>query len=98
VEGNANLPYILAGQKNGGWNRFGYTNNVTMLGAMRSPYGYTAYKFEKAFRNVRLAQIRRAEGRINGFAARGYNVNGNNCMNAAYEVLSALGAPGMATY
>lgn len=96
VEGNANLPYIVPGQNNGGWNRFGYTNNVTMLNTMRSPYKYTAYKFERTFHDVTLAQIHRAEGIINGFPSRGYNVNGNNCMNAAYQVLSALGAPGMA--
>ncbi|MBD2769841.1 hypothetical protein IC235_18280 [Hymenobacter sp. BT664] len=96
VEGYASLPVIPRGVNNGGWNQFGYTNNATMLRTMRAPYGYTAYKFERAFRTVTLAQIHRAEGIINGFAARGYNVSGNNCMNASYEVLQALGAPGMA--
>lgn len=96
VEGWNNLSYIAPGLPNGGWNQFGYTNNISMLNVMRSPNGYTNYKFSVAFRAVTLTQIHRAEGVINNFSRRGYNVNGNNCMNAAYEVLNALSMPGMA--
>jgi len=96
VEGYNNLPYISAGSNNGGWSGVGYTNNVSMLNTMRSPYGYTAYKFEAGFRTVTSTQLQNAANIINRFPLRGYNVSGNNCMNAAYEVLKAVNAPGMA--
>lgn len=92
VENPGGSAVVVAGLNNGGWSGFGANGNVEMLGAMRAK-GYTNYKFEAAFRPVDPWRLDQAWRSLSRFPQRGYSVQGNNCMNASYEVLVQLGAP-----
>jgi hypothetical protein len=68
--------------------------------------GYNRMKYEVVKSQTVQHTVRLAEGNnvyneagnvIRNFPTRGYALARNNCMNAAYDVLAALGAPGVAT-
>lgn len=95
VENPGGQPNVAAGADNGGWLNYDLNSNVAMLNRMRGR-GYTAYKFEVGFRNVAQSTLTNASNILHNFPYRGYSVFNNNCSNATYEVLSSLGAPGLA--
>lgn len=108
VENPKGTPVIAPGLPNGGWfNSGGGGNNnteadaVEFLKSSMKQKGYTKYKHELSGGSTLLPsdtdQGNAARNIIAKFPNRGYNVVGNNCMDASYEVLQALGVSGMAS-
>ncbi len=87
VENTQGSPTVPVGGNNGGWYQINSTG-ANMFAVMKSSrYGYNRYKFENTFKPVTLDQVNNTINRIKGFPTRGYNVFGNNCMDASYETL-----------
>ena len=84
--------FTPVGGNNGGWNNQ-RTTQAQMFAEFRSR-GYNAYKFSQNFLIVTLARSNDGKAILNGFPGRGYNVSGNNCMNAVYDLLSNFSFPG----
>ena len=110
VENPNAIPLIAPGQTgNGGWSARTMHHSASEAAAWMKKRmkieGYTQYKCEflKGAPNglVPLAEGNTVEhnafwGIMNQFPTRGYALNGNNCMNASFEVLQALGASSVA--
>lgn len=95
IEGYNNQSYIKPGNYNGGWWAYASTGQ-NMYSVMKSyTYGYTGVKYTTSFFDVTSTQVNNAINVIKNFPYRGYNVSGNNCMNASYDVLRALGTPNL---
>ena len=89
-----NIPnaFTLPGLNNGGW-----TEQVSTQPQMFAQFGfrgYNSYKFSQNFLIVTLARSNAGKAILAGFKGRGYNVSGNNCMNATYDLLSNFSFPG----
>jgi hypothetical protein len=83
-------------QNNGGWMSTCATG-ATMLNTMKSAaYGYKNYKYRTSFSALSSTQRANAYSKISFFPNRGYSLAGNNCMNAAWDVLWELGTPNVA--
>ncbi len=95
VENPSGSYYVEPGKPNGGWYATA-SYGTTMFNAMKSK-GYTAYKYSANPFGIYYTQKDAALAKAKGMAGRGYRLNGNNCMNASYDVLSALGAKGLAS-
>jgi hypothetical protein len=92
VENPGGIYSVPAGSYNGGW--FAEGSYDGMMRAMRA-YGYTQYKFTASFFSTTTGREATAYGKASNFGGRGYLVAGNNCMNATYDVLYALGTPNL---
>ena len=89
-----NIPnaYIPAGVNNGGWN-FQRSTSAQMFADFKSRQ-YDRYKFSQNFLIVPIARSNAGNVIIAGFPGRGYNVYGNNCMDAVYQLLNNFSFPG----
>ena len=76
------------GGNNGGW-----SNQVSTRDQMINEFKarrYNRYKFGVAFVSTTAATSNYAKGLLAFFPSRGYNVAGNNCMNASYDVIASF--------
>ena len=90
VENSKGSPAVGLGGANGGW--WGTTaSGSIMFSVMKNTYGYSRYKFEKAFMNISTTRVTNSINEIKYFPNRGYLLLGNNCMNASYDVLNQGG-------
>jgi hypothetical protein len=94
VENPGGQAYVPPGGNNGGWWATASTGQ-TMYNAMKNR-GYQSYKFVANFYSVTSTNINNAYNYAINMPNRGYNVTGNNCMNASYDVLTAIRAPNVA--
>ncbi len=65
------------------------TSEQVMLDFFKNVYGYNSYRYS-TYGKVSKSTIDRAIGIMENFRTRGYNAVGNNCLNAAWDVLNAL--------
>lgn len=86
IENEKGSPIVFSGGNNGGW-WSQLSTQPQMLTAFRNR-GYNRYKFGQSFVSITLARSNQGKAILAGFPNRGYNLSGNNCMNAAYDVLS----------
>jgi hypothetical protein len=84
--------FTPAGGDNGGWQK--QVSTQAQMFAQFGAKGYNGYKFSQNFLIVTLARSNAGKAIISGFPGRGYNVSGNNCMNAVYDLLSNFSFPG----
>ena len=80
------------GGDNGGWTQ--QVSTQPQMFAQFGARGYNAYKFSQNFLIVTLARSNAGKAILAAFPGRGYNVSGNNCMNAVYNLLSNFSFPG----
>lgn len=86
VENPGGSPIVVDGFDNGGWTeRYDTLSEVT---AKFQSLGYDGIKVIK----IENAQPQQADNKIMYFPARGYNIDGNNCLDATVDVLRAYGA------
>lgn len=93
VEGNNGwfgvpLGFISQGDFNGGW-----TSQVSTQSQMFQEFRnrqYNRYKFGTSFTSTSFATSNVAKTLLSNFERRGYNLAGNNCMNAAYDVVATF--------
>jgi hypothetical protein len=85
-------PFTPAGGNNGGWTQ--QVSTQPQMFNLFTTRGYNGYKFSQNFLTVTLARSNAGKAILNGFPTRGYNVSGNNCMNAVYDLLSNFSFPG----
>lgn len=79
--------YVAPGGNNTGWAKY-FPSNAAMLNFMKNGgYAYNRYCFEKSFKDINKAQVDATYNKLVAFPGRGYQLNGNNCMNATYDVL-----------
>ena len=95
IEGYNNQSYIKPGNYNGGWWSTSTTGQGMYNIMKSSSYGYTGVKYRTAFFDVTATQVSNAISVIQNFPNRGYNLSGNNCMNASYDFLRALNTPNL---
>ena len=81
--------YIAPGTVNGGWNTSNSTQQL-MFSEFRGQRNYTFYKSTQ-YAVTTLAASNLAKNFLINFQYRGYAVASNNCMNACFDVLNALG-------
>lgn len=79
------------GSNNGGWNE--QVSTQSQMFALFTARRYNAYKFSQNFLVVTLARSNAGKTILAGFPGRGYNVSGNNCMNAVYDLLTNFSFP-----
>jgi hypothetical protein len=109
VENPDGTRVIKPGQVNGGWHLkevdfYSPYYAAQWMKQVMKQKGYTEYKNEYFKGNVDglvpLAENSNVEaeaaGIIQNFRSRGFNAFGNNCMNASFDVLQALGASDVA--
>ena len=79
--------YVAPGGNNTGWAKY-FATNAEMLNYMKNgPYSYNRYCFEKSFKDIYKYEVDATYNKLVAFPKRGYQLNGNNCMNATYDVL-----------
>ncbi len=93
VEGTNGLfnipnPFTAAGNNNGGW--WNQVSTQPQMIAQFKSRGYTSYKFGQSFLSTTQAISNNSKAILANFPGRGYNVVGNNCMNAAYDVIASF--------
>jgi hypothetical protein len=80
--------FTSPGSNNGGW-----WNQVSTQPQMLNEFrarGYNRYKFGAAFISTTQAISDNSKAILAAFPNRGYNVAGNNCMNASYDVIASF--------
>ncbi len=80
--------FTSPGSNNGGWwNQM--STQAQMINEFRAR-GYNRYKFGAAFISTTKAISDNSKAILAAFPNRGYNVAGNNCMNASYDVIASF--------
>lgn len=90
VENTQASPIVFPGGNNGGW--WSTTTSGAQLFSIMRNRGYDKYKFQQAPSFVNNQTITLGYNKLINFPNRGYNLSGNNCMNATYDVLVNLGS------
>lgn len=81
---------VPRGGNNSGW-AYSFTSNAALLSYMKNTRKYDRYKFEGSFKNISYAKVTDSYNKLVDLPNRGYNLLGNNCMNATYDVLIQAG-------
>ncbi len=81
---------IPRGGNNSGWSS-SFTSNAGLLAYMKNSKNYNRYKFEGSFKTISYAKVLDSYNKLVDLPKRGYNLLGNNCMNATYDVLIQAG-------
>lgn len=79
---------VPRGANNDGWRKQFTTANDMFAWVKKHPYNYNRYVYEASFKDISYTEVTNTYNKLLDFPNRGYTLNGNNCMNAAYEVLT----------
>ena len=81
---------IASGAMNFGWYSSADTKQE-MLNSMKFSYGYDTYKETTSLNSPDCQAVSESFNLLQNFSQRGYKLLGNNCMDAAYDVVTKFG-------